>query len=74
MVGYKKAYLKYHGLTEADWIGCKIPNCGQEAVDLHHIFGRSGELLKDPTKLIPLCRIHHINISRYSKDYLLTLL
>jgi len=75
MVKYKKAYLKYHGLTEADWIGCKIPNCGQEAVDLHHTMGR-GKYLNDPRFLIPLCRMCHTkaNTKELTKEYLLTLL
>ena len=75
MQKYKRLYLELHGLTIADWIQCAIPNCGQEAVDLHHVLGR-GKYLNDPTTLLPLCRSCHIKAhsGKLSKEFFLSLL
>jgi len=71
MKKYKKEYLKYHGLTQADWIGCAI--CGETAVDLHHCKGR-GKYLNDPKFLLPLCRTCHTKAHKneISKELLIS--
>lgn len=74
MLKYKKEYLKYKGLTEADWLGCAV--CDATAVDLHHVLGRVGDLLNDPRYLLPLCRDCHTKAHKsiLTKEYLKSLL
>ena len=74
MKQYKKAYLKAKGYTEADWIPC--PVCGKEAVDVHHIYGRVGDLLMDTSKMIHLCRDCHTkaHANEISKEQLIKLI
>lgn len=55
---YKKNYLKYHGLTTEDWIGCE--ECGKTAVDLHHRIKRSQGGSDEAENLVPLCRECHM--------------
>jgi hypothetical protein len=40
MKSYTKAYLKYFGYDESDFIACEC-GCGQKAVDIHHLESRS---------------------------------
>ncbi len=65
MKPYVKMYLDYHGLTEGDFIPCKV--CGNEAVDVHHIEpkGMGGRSDMDRTdNLIALCRKCHEDAHR----------
>lgn len=55
-------YLDHFGYTIADWIPCEIPDCGQRAVDIHHIHARGmgGSDERDRIEnLMALCREHH---------------
>jgi len=59
MQSYTKVYLEFFNLTTADWIPYTV--CGQQAVDIHHIFPRSKwkKLLNDINNLCALCRTCH---------------
>ncbi len=62
MKKHVKIYLKENGYTTADIIICEIPDCGQVAVDIHHIEprGMGGSKNKDNIEnLIALCRSDH---------------
>ena len=54
--------MKAFGYSEADFIPCEIPDCGQRCVDIHHIWARSirKDLENEISNLIGLCREHHI--------------
>ena len=61
MKRYKKIFLTYHNLSQADFIECAV--CTSEAVDIHHISGRPMGNKSDRydvvENLIPLCRDCH---------------
>lgn len=62
MKSYTKAYLKFFGYDENDFIPCSV--CGAKAVDIHHIEVRTKgkEYLNDIYNLIALCRKHHTEL------------
>lgn len=53
--------MKFFGYTIADWMPCEIPNCGNRAVDIHHIWCRrlKSYLLNAIENLMGLCRECH---------------
>ena len=58
-----KLYLTSLGYDESDWIKCEIPECGRQAVDIHHIErrGMGGTKAKDDIlNLMALCRECHV--------------
>ena len=57
MKSYTKTYFKFFDYDESSYIPCEL--CGNRAVDIHHIFGRTGDLLCDINNLIALCRECH---------------
>jgi 5-methylcytosine-specific restriction endonuclease McrA len=59
MVNHKKVYITFFNLDVSDHILCT--NCGQVAVDIHHINARGmGGSLKDYIEnLVALCRLCH---------------
>ena len=59
MVNHKKVYITFFNLDTCDHILCT--NCGQVAVDIHHIYARGmGGSEKDYIEnLVALCRICH---------------
>jgi predicted restriction endonuclease len=65
MQNYKKIYLNYFGYGEQDFIICEA--CQNEAVDVHHIYGR-GEGKDEIKNLIALCRKCH-DRAHSSKNY-----
>ena len=78
MKRHVKVYLEENGYDVCDVIICEIPDCGQVAVDIHHIEprGMGGSKNKDVNEnLIALCRPSHdkAEASEYSKKYLLQL-
>ena len=59
MQKYKKDFMKFYGITEADVLIC---NCGRVAVDLHHKVKRSQGGTDAPDNLQPICRGCHDKI------------
>lgn len=61
MKPYTKTYLDFFGYTTADWIPCEVPDCGKQAVDIHHIKARSiaMKLFNAIINLMALCRRCH---------------
>lgn len=69
MSNYKKKYIKHKGYAYDDYIGCE--NCGNRAVDVHHIIFKShcfGEDRDDVKNLIALCRECH-DLAHSSKKF-----
>ncbi len=60
MKKYTKVYMDFFGYDVSDFIPCEI--CGNQAVDIHHIFARSirKDLENDVSNLMALCRKHHV--------------
>lgn len=55
-------YFKFFGYRPGDWIGCEVPDCGNEATDIHHIDARGMGGTKKPEdimNLMALCRPCH---------------
>lgn len=63
---YKKVYLEYFGYGEQDYIPCE--NCGNRAVDVHHLKFRSQGGEDIPENLMGLCRDCH-NRAHGSKPF-----
>lgn len=57
MVAYKKTYLNHFGYVEQDFIPCE--NCGNRAVDVHHLTFRSQGGKDVIENLIGVCRDCH---------------
>jgi len=57
MTKHCKVYMDYFDLGEQDFIPCEA--CGKQAVDIHHINGRSTKDKNDIKNLMALCRKHH---------------
>lgn len=74
MKKYTSVYLSFFGYDESDWISCEIPECGKQAVDIHHIHARS--IRKDLENSIEnLCALYREHHSKYGdkkqyKEYL----
>ena len=66
MKQYKKNYLKFHGLTTADFIPCK--SCSKPGVDLHHLVFKSQGGGDNAENLVALCRECH-NKAHDSKEF-----
>ena len=58
MVGYKKIYLDYYGLTTQDWIACL--GCGGTSIDIHHLIFKSQGGKDVIENLAAVCRECHI--------------
>lgn len=61
MKKHTKVYLDYFGYGEQDFIPCE--NCGNRAVDVHHIDGR-GPGMDVIENLMGLCRDDHNRAGR----------
>lgn len=65
MQAHVKSYMHHNNFDVSDFIPCEAPNCGQRAVDIHHLvkrskFGKKTKHLQDaPSNLIALCRCCH---------------
>jgi len=78
MTPHVKTYLNYFQYTISDFIICEVPNCGSQAVDIHHIIPRSKFGSKKKAKqdnienLIALCRDCHnkAHANILTKEYL----
>ena len=78
MKKHVKIYLEENGYDVCDVIMCEMPNCGQLAVDIHHVSprGMGGNKSKDANEnLIALDRDHHdqAESSEITKDFLFRL-
>ena len=74
-------YLKAMDCDIHTWIKCEMLDCGQKAVDIHHVifrshFGKKTKHLQDDiSNLIALCREHHNEAhSRDMKNELLEII
>lgn len=47
---------------------CEFTACFRQPCDLHHIAGRRGGLLMDPSNILVLCREHHQWIHEHSRE------
>lgn len=61
MKTYTKVYMDYFGYDISSWMPCEIPGCGQQAVDVAHIWAKSiRPKLRDKIEnLMGSCREHH---------------
>jgi len=57
MTEHCKVYMKHFDYGEQDIIPCEA--CGSQAVDIHHINGRSSKDKNNIKNLMALCRKHH---------------
>lgn len=60
MQPHTKAYMDYMGLGEQDVPLCEL--CGQVAVDVHHVYGRTACDANEIHNLIGLCRKCHTDV------------
>ena len=51
-------------------IGCEFKYCSQASEDLHHMAGRTGDLLTDTRYFMAVCREHHLWIHNNPKESL----
>ena len=71
-------YFKFFNYKPGDFICCEIPDCGQEAVDIHHIKARGMGGTKEAEKienLMALCRKCHEKYGdkKQHTDYLISI-
>ena len=57
MQSYTKIYLKAFGYAETDFVPCEV--CEGKSTEIHHILGRTGDLLNDIENLMGICRTCH---------------
>ncbi len=57
MLKHKKIYLNYFGYGQDDFVPCE--NCGNRAVDIHHIKPKSQLGGNNIDNLCALCRLCH---------------
>lgn len=72
MKQYIKNYIEYYNIGEQDIILCQIEDCGQQAVDIHHVTFKSQCGTDRVGNLIALCREHHdqAHSNKLTKDFL----
>ena len=61
-MNHVEIYLRHFGYDKSDWIKCELPECGQEANEIHHIIYRSkifGDARDHISNLMALCSEHH---------------
>lgn len=58
----RDAYMKIHTVCEA-----RLENCTYQSTDIHHQFGRIGDLLVDSNYFLALCRSCHTYIETHSE-------
>ena len=57
----RKSWMPLHPICEANLKGCT-----QQATECHHKAGRSGSLLLDASKWLPVCHACHLKITENS--------
>ena len=57
----RKAFLFCH-------VKCRVAGCDSPAVEIHHMKGRTGDLLTDERFFLPVCRAHHNYIESHPAE------
>jgi 5-methylcytosine-specific restriction endonuclease McrA len=75
MQKHTRIYLDYFGYDTSDWIGCEVPDCGKQCVDVHHLIPRSKGGKDTIENLMGLCRDCHHEVhfgTKLKNEYLIT--